>query len=161
MEIATLDLQLSQALPTLVLKDLHNERSMVLFIDYDYVELLNEGLKQEMPEPDGMMKTWLDSITALGGHLLRAEIFDYTDETYQACVIVRRQDGSENRISSPVGFALSAALYSGVSVFVKEDIIEQNTEMEFTPDEADDLMQETGKKLMDKFNSSYVSKYKM
>jgi bifunctional DNase/RNase len=162
MQIKSVELDFARTLPSAILEELGDKkRKMAIFIDYEFVDHIAEGLKQAVPQAQGMVKAWLDAIPALDGKLTGCEITDYDGRNFVAFLILRRHDGQTARINLTPGSALALTLYSGLPIDVREDLIARSRQYEATDADVDEILNDLDDEVIDQIRETQTSKYKM
>lgn len=163
MTIRHVELDFARTLPCLILSEPGGEgRKVAIFIDYDFVDHIAEGLKADRPAPEGMVRAWLEAVATLGGELLDCEIDDFDGERFHATLNLRRHDGQTTRIRVSPGCALAVALYGSLPISVREDLISQARECKACGAHLDEILNDLDDDQIDGIRQAQAgSKYKM
>lgn len=106
-----------------ILRELHNERYLAIWIGVYEAEAITLALQEvEVARP----LTWdllKNSITSLGGRVTRVEVVAMRDETFYGNIVVEVEDQTVNIDARPSD-ALALAVRSHVSVFVSRAVMD-------------------------------------
>ncbi len=161
MDVHTIDLNFSHRLPTVVLKSAQTGENLPVPVENDFIDDIVEGLKGDVPFAQGVLRAFLESVSLLGGSLLRVELSGKDQEEINASLLLRAATGRQERIATQTGLALALSLYSGVSVFAAEDLLGSMRVQQMEEDDIDSLLENEIQDLFEKFDETEFSKYKM
>lgn len=161
MNIHQLELNLLLSNPTVVLKDVNSDRKLALFIDKDHVDILNKSINGDALPFCCSIQTTLEIIPAIGGRFLAVEISRQDENGCYSDLVIRNYKNEEIRLSSPTGFALVMAQYSGIPILVSEQLFKNSKVAEVTETDLDMMLEKMNRELISLLNGQKNLKYKM
>ncbi len=108
--------------PVILLKDLHSNKAMPIWIGESEAMSIALGLQHnEFPRPlsHDLMK---EIIEGLGGSVEKVVITNLKEGTYYATVFLRRADGGTVEVDARPSDSLALALRMGSPIYIDEDV---------------------------------------
>jgi bifunctional DNase/RNase len=147
--------------PILILKDLHDERSLPIWIGLlEATSIATELEKIQFPRPmtHDLIKNFFDHLKV---KVERIEVCDLRDNTYYALIYIRERD-QVNSIDARPSDAIAIALRTQAPIFVKEEILVKSQKSEDGPQPVFDREnKEKWAEILEKLDPEEFGKYKM
>ena len=122
-----------------ILKDLHSERYLPIWIgpyEADAINIQLQEVEVARPLTHDLLKT---IITEMGGEIKRIVVSDLRHDTFYATIFVER-DGKRIEIDSRPSDAIALAVRANVPIYVDENVMERAA---ITPEEDAEAAEET------------------
>lgn len=147
--------------PILILKDLHDETSLPIWIGLlEATSIATELEKIQFPRPmtHDLIKNFFDHLQV---KVERIEVCDLRDNTYYALIYLREKDRVDPIDARPSD-AIAIALRTAAPIFVKEEIIQRSQK---TEDGRQPVFDQENKdkwaEILEQLDPEEFSKYKM
>ncbi|TDJ00144.1 MAG: bifunctional nuclease family protein, partial [Candidatus Dadabacteria bacterium] len=140
--------------PIVILKDSKNERTLPIWIGFmeaSSIAMELEKTPRIRPITHDLVKNLIEK---LGFHVSRIEVTDLRDDTFYACMHIKK-DSEEYILDARPSDAIAIALRTGSPIFVNEGVLEKSKSIEIDEDK------EKLEKLLDQMPESTFGKYKM
>ncbi|TDI92091.1 MAG: bifunctional nuclease family protein [Candidatus Dadabacteria bacterium] len=140
--------------PIVILKDSKNERTLPIWIGFmeaSSIAMELEKTPRIRPITHDLVKNLIEK---LGFHVSRIEVTDLRDDTFYACMHIKK-DSEEYILDARPSDAIAIALRTGSPIFVNEGVLEKSKSIEIDEDK------EKLEKLLEQMPESTFGKYKM
>ena len=140
--------------PIVILKDSKNERTLPIWIGFmeaSSIAMELEKTPRIRPITHELVKNLIEK---LGFHVSRIEVTDLRDDTFYACMHIKK-DSEEYILDARPSDAIAIALRTGSPIFVNEGVLEKSKSIEIDEDK------EKLEKLLEQMPESTFGKYKM
>lgn len=140
--------------PIVILKDSKNERTLPIWIGFmeaSSIAMELEKTPRIRPITHDLVKNLIEK---LGFHVSRIEVTDLRDDTFYACMHIKK-DREEYILDARPSDAIAIALRTGSPIFVNEGVLEKSKSIEIDEDK------EKLEKLLEQMPESTFGKYKM
>jgi len=140
--------------PIVILKDSKNERTLPIWIGFmeaSSIAMELEKTPRIRPITHDLVKNLIEK---LGFHVSRIEVTDLRDDTFYACMHIKK-DSEEYILDARPSDAIAIALRTDSPIFVHEGVLEKSKSIEIDEDK------EKLEKLLDQMPESTFGKYKM
>lgn len=140
--------------PIVILKDSKNERTLPIWIGFmeaSSIAMELEKTPRIRPITHDLVKNLIEK---LGFHVSRIEVTDLRDDTFYACMHIKK-DSEEYILDARPSDAIAIALRTGSPIFVNEGVLEKSKSIEIDEDK------EKLEKLLEQMPGSTFGKYKM
>ena len=140
--------------PIVILKDSTNERTLPIWIGFmeaSSIAMELEKTPRIRPITHDLVKNLIEK---LGFHVSRIEVTDLRDDTFYACMHIKK-DNEEYILDARPSDAIAIALRTDSPIFVNEGVLEKSKSIEIDEDK------EKLEKLLEQMPESNFGKYKM
>jgi bifunctional DNase/RNase len=140
--------------PIVILKDSTNERTLPIWIGFmeaSSIAMELEKTPRIRPITHDLVKNLIEK---LGFHVSRIEVTDLRDDTFYACMHIKK-DSEEYILDARPSDAIAIALRTDSPIFVNEGVLEKSKSIEIDEDK------EKLEKLLEQMPESTFGKYKM
>lgn len=140
--------------PIVILKDSKNERTLPIWIGFmeaSSIAMELEKTPRIRPITHDLVKNLIEK---LGFHVSRIEVTDLRDDTFYACMHIKKDD-EEYILDARPSDAIAIALRTDSPIFVNEGVLEKSKSIEIDEDK------EKLEKLLEQMPESTFGKYKM
>ena len=140
--------------PIVILKDSTNERTLPIWIGFmeaSPIAMELEKTPRIRPITHDLVKNLIEK---LGFHVSRIEVTDLRDDTFYACMHIKK-DNEEYILDARPSDAIAIALRTDSPIFVNEGVLEKSKSIEIDEDK------EKLEKLLEQMPESTFGKYKM
>jgi bifunctional DNase/RNase len=140
--------------PIVILKDSTNERTLPIWIGFmeaSSIAMELEKTPRIRPITHDLVKNLIEK---LGFHVSRIEVTDLRDDTFYACMHIKK-DNEEYILDARPSDAIAIALRTDSPIFVNEGVLEKSKSIEIDEDK------EKLEKLLEQMPESTFGKYKM
>jgi len=140
--------------PIVILKDSTNERTLPIWIGFmeaSSIAMELEKTPRIRPITHDLVKNLIEK---LGFHVSRIEVTDLRDDTFYACMHIKK-DSEEYILDARPSDAIAIALRTDSPIFVNEGVLEKSKSIEIDEDK------EKLEELLEKMPESDFGKYKM
>jgi len=140
--------------PIVILKDSTNERTLPIWIGFmeaGSIAMELEKTPRIRPITHDLVKNLIEK---LGFHVSRIEVTDLRDDTFYACMHIKK-DNEEYILDARPSDAIAIALRTDSPIFVNEGVLEKSKSIEIDEDK------EKLEKLLEQMPESTFGKYKM
>jgi len=140
--------------PIVILKDSTNERTLPIWIGFmeaSSIAMELEKTPRIRPITHDLVKNLIEK---LGFHVSRIEVTDLRDDTFYACMHIKKDD-EEYILDARPSDAIAIALRTDSPIFVNEGVLEKSKSIEIDEDK------EKLEKLLEQMPESTFGKYKM
>lgn len=140
--------------PIVILKDSKNERTLPIWIGFmeaSSIAMELEKTPRIRPITHDLVKNLIEK---LGFHVSRIEVTDLRDDTFYACMHIKK-DSEEYILDARPSDAIAIALRTDSPIFVNEGVLEKSKSIEIDEDK------EKLEKLLEQMPESTFGKYKM
>ncbi|MCZ6639763.1 MAG: bifunctional nuclease family protein [Candidatus Dadabacteria bacterium] len=140
--------------PIVILKDSKNERTLPIWIGFmeaSSIAMELEKTPRIRPITHDLVKNLIEK---LGFHVSRIEVTDLRDDTFYACMHIKK-DNEEYILDARPSDAIAIALRTDSPIFVNEGVLEKSKSIEIDEDK------EKLEKLLEQMPESTFGKYKM
>lgn len=140
--------------PIVILKDSTNERTLPIWIGFmeaSSIAMELEKTPRIRPITHDLVKNLIEK---LGFHVSRIEVTDLRDDTFYACMHLKK-DSEEYILDARPSDAIAIALRTDSPIFVNEGVLEKSKSIEIDEDK------EKLEKLLEQMPESTFGKYKM
>lgn len=140
--------------PIVILKDSKNERTLPIWIGFmeaSSIAMELEKTPRIRPITHDLVKNLIEK---LGFHVSRIEVTDLRDDTFYACMHIKK-DNEEYILDARPSDAIAIALRTDSPIFVNEGVLEKSKSIEIDEDK------EKLEKFLEQMPESTFGKYKM
>ncbi|MCH7517470.1 MAG: bifunctional nuclease family protein [Candidatus Dadabacteria bacterium] len=140
--------------PIVILKDSKNERTLPIWIGFmeaSSIAMELEKTPRIRPITHDLVKNLIEK---LGFHVSRIEVTDLRDDTFYACMHIKK-DSEEYILDARPSDAIAIALRTDSPIFVNEGVLEKSKSIEIDEDK------EKLEKFLEQMPESTFGKYKM
>ena len=140
--------------PIVILKDSKNERTLPIWIGFmeaSSIAMELEKTPRIRPITHDLVKNLIEK---LGFHVSRIEVTDLRDDTFYACMHIKK-DSEEYILDARPSDAIAIALRTDSPIFVNEGVLDKSKSIEIDEDK------EKLEKLLEQMPESTFGKYKM